>query len=135
MSDTKFSGIERGARSGQPARLELIVSYVLRLGVALSLTITLIGLVLLFVVDPSNAVVRQAGPFVPHDPTVVLIDAFRGSPKGIIDGGLILLILTPVFRVAVTVVAFMLDGDVIYTAITLIVLAVLVASFFLGRIE
>jgi uncharacterized membrane protein len=122
-------------QNAKVARLETFVSYVLRWGVLLSLTMTSVGLILLFVVDPSNAVVRQTGPFVRHDPAAVLTDLLQLKPKALIDAGLILLILTPVFRVAVTVVAFILDGDLVYTAITLFVLAVLVASFFLGRVE
>ncbi|HLZ10897.1 MAG TPA: DUF1634 domain-containing protein [Chloroflexota bacterium] len=135
MSNSEKCRVERDPLSTRAARLELIVSYVLRLGVALSLTITLLGLVLLFVVDPSNAVVRQTGPFVPHNPAAVLTDLLLGRPKALIDAGLILLILTPVFRVAVTVVAFVLERDIVYTAVTLFVLAVLVTSFFLGRVE
>ena len=117
------------------ARLEKAISIVLRAGVLLSLTLTLIGLILLFTTDPTNAVVRDTGPFVVHNPVTVLPDLLLLKPKALIDAGLILLILTPVFRVAVTVVAFALDRDAIYTAITLFVLAVLVASFFLGAVE
>jgi uncharacterized membrane protein len=114
-------------------RLELIVSYLLRVGVALSLTVTFVGLVLLLFTDPSEAIVRQTGGFNPQTPATVFADLLRLRPKAIIDTGLILLILTPVFRVAVTAVAFLLERDLIYTAITLFVLAVLLASFFLGR--
>jgi len=150
VSDARRNRVKPGPQSGpgeiptrsleniqaaKVARLETVVSYVLRVGVLLSLTITCIGLVLLFVVDPSNAIVRPAGPFVIHDPAAVLTDLLRERPKALIDAGLILLILTPVFRVAVTVVAFVWERDVVYTAITLFVLAVLVASFFLGRVE
>jgi uncharacterized membrane protein len=114
-------------------RLELIVSYLLRIGVALSLAVTFVGLVLLLSTDPSEAVVRQTGGFNPQTPATVFADLLRLRPKAIIDAGLILLILTPVFRVAVTAVAFILDRDLVYTAITLFVLAVLLTSFFLGR--
>jgi uncharacterized membrane protein len=105
----------------------------LRIGVALSLAVTCIGLVLLLSTDPSEAVVRQTGGFNPQTPATVFADLLRLRPKAIIDTGLILLILTPVLRVAVTAVAFTLDRDLVYTAITLFVLAVLVTSFFLGR--
>ena len=87
---------------------------------------------LLFVADPSNAIVRPTGSGIPHSPLAVLTDLLRLKPKAIIDTGLILLILTPVFRVGVTVVAFSFERDWQYAAITLFVLAVLVASFFLG---
>jgi uncharacterized membrane protein len=114
-------------------RLELIVSYLLRFGVALSLTITFVGLMLLLFTDPSEAVVRLTGGFVPRTVWTVFAGLRLLRPKAIIDFGLILLILTPVFRVAVTAIAFTLERDWTYTAITLFVLAVLLTSFFLGQ--
>ena len=54
------------ARDEKVARLETIVSDVLRFGVWLSLSITFIGLVLLFVTDPAEAVVRRTGSPMPH---------------------------------------------------------------------
>ena len=117
------------------AQLEAIVSYVLRFGVLLSLAITLLGTVLLFTLDPSQAVVRRTGPPVPHDLAGLLAGLLQLQPEAIIDAGLLLLIATPVLRVAVSVVAFLRDKDYVYTAITLFVLAVLLASFFLGRVE
>ncbi len=120
-------------RDEKVAQLETIVSYVLRFGVFLSLSITFIGLVLLFVTDPQEAVVRRTGTPVPHYAATVLSDLLHLRPKAIIDAGLILLIMTPIARVAVTVVAFAIERDVVYTAITLFVLMILLASFILGR--
>ena len=54
-------------------------------------------------------------------------------PQGIIALGLLLLIATPVLRVAVSVVTFALEKDRKYVVITLIVLAILLFSiFYLG---
>ena len=58
--------------------------------------------------------------------------AFRGP--GLIQLGLLLLIATPVARVAFSVVAFAAEGDRLYVVVTLIVLAVLVYSFMGGRV-
>ncbi len=69
-------------------RLELIVSYLLRIGVALSLAVTFVGLVLLLSTDPSEAVVRQTGGFNPQTPATVFADLLRLRPKAIIDAGL-----------------------------------------------
>jgi uncharacterized membrane protein len=90
--------------------------------------------VLLFTLDPTQAVVRRAGLPVPHTLAAVLAGVQTLQPKAIIDAGLLLLIATPVLRVAVSVVAFLLEKDYVYTAITLFVLAVLLTSFFLGRV-
>jgi uncharacterized membrane protein len=54
------------------------------------------------------------------------VRAWRG--RGIIQLGLLLLIATPVARVAFSVVAFALERDRLYVGITLIVLAVLAFS-------
>jgi uncharacterized membrane protein len=51
----------------------------------------------------------------------------------IIVAGLLLLILTPVMRVAISIFAFAVGRDRIYVAITSVVLALLLASFFLGK--
>jgi uncharacterized membrane protein len=46
--------------------------------------------------------------------------------------GVLLLILTPILRVAVGVLSFMYEKDAPMTVVTLYVLAVLIASFFLA---
>ena len=46
---------------------------------------------------------------------------------------LILVILTPISRVAVSIVAFAVEGDRRYVIVTSIVLAILVASLVLGK--
>jgi uncharacterized membrane protein len=47
--------------------------------------------------------------------------------------GLLLLIATPVLRVAVSILAFVYQRDRAFVAITSIVLALLLTSFVLGR--
>jgi uncharacterized membrane protein len=58
--------------------------------------------------------------------------AFRG--RGLIQLGLLLLIATPVARVAFSVVAFAVEGDRLYVVVTLIVFAVLMYSLTGGRL-
>jgi uncharacterized membrane protein len=58
--------------------------------------------------------------------------AFRG--RGLIQLGLLLLIATPVGRVAFSVAAFVVQRDRLYVVVTLIVLAVLVFSLAGGRL-
>jgi len=52
----------------------------------------------------------------------------------VIQLGLLILIATPVVRVAASVVAFAVERDRLYVAITLYVLAVILVSFFLGQV-
>ena len=56
--------------------------------------------------------------------------AFRG--RGLIQLGLLLLIATPVARVAFSVVAFAVERDRLYVVVTLIVLAILTYSLMGG---
>jgi uncharacterized membrane protein len=58
----------------------------------------------------------------------IVAAALAGSGRAIIQLGLVLLIATPVARVAFSVVAFALERDWLYVAITLTVLAILIFS-------
>lgn len=111
--------------------MEIIISNILRYGVMLSFVVITIGSVLLLV-QPGTAV-RPNGPPNPHDPGVVLVQAFQLQPKAIIELGLMILIATPVFRVGVAAVVFLMESDYVYTLVSVFVFAVLTASFFLGH--
>ncbi|HEV2387600.1 MAG TPA: DUF1634 domain-containing protein [Candidatus Acidoferrales bacterium] len=62
----------------------------------------------------------------------IFAEAFAGRATGVIQLGLLLLIATPVARVAFSVVGFLLEEDWMYVGFTLIVLAVLTYSLFAG---
>jgi uncharacterized membrane protein len=63
-------------------------------------------------------------------PRGIVHGALAGSGSAIIELGLLLLIATPVARVAFSAVAFALERDYLYVVITLIVLVVLLYSLF-----
>ena len=52
----------------------------------------------------------------------------RRQPRSVIQFGLLLLIATPIARVAFSVIAFAVQRDRLYLALTLVVLAVLIWS-------
>jgi uncharacterized membrane protein len=62
----------------------------------------------------------------------VVREAVAGKPYAIIGFGMLLLIATPVIRVALSVVFFLVQRDWLYVAITLFVLAVLLLSLVAG---
>jgi uncharacterized membrane protein len=110
-------------------QVEITISVLLRVGVTLAAAIAIVGGVLyllhhghdipeyrIFRGEPAD--LRQV-PGVLHD-----VLALRG--RGIIQLGILLLILTPVIRVAFSVFAFWQQRDRLYTIITLIVLVILV---------
>jgi uncharacterized membrane protein len=122
------------------AGTEEAISGLLRIGVATSLVLLAGGTLLSFVQDGGYArnateVVRLVGPGGSFPRTGAWlwdgIVHFRG--QAVIVAGLLLLIVTPVLRVAVSVVAFAREGDRTYALITAFVLILLIASFALGR--
>jgi len=60
--------------------------------------------------------------------TGILTGVWRGEPRGLIQFGLLLLIVTPIMRVAFSVFAFAVQRDRLYVVITLIVLLILLGS-------
>ena len=118
-------------------RVETIIANLLRAGVVLAAGIVAFGAVIfllrhgreiphygLFVGEPEelrtvSGILRRAA-------------SFHG--RNIIQLGLLLLIATPVARVAFSVVAFALERDRLYVGITLAVLAVLLFSLAGGHL-
>jgi uncharacterized membrane protein len=112
---------------------ELVISYVLRGGVLLSAAIILGGIVLYYVQTFSHPGRSGASPSFPHTLGRVWQGLAQGNPQAIIVLGLLVLLATPVVRVAVSVIAFLLERDWRYVVITSLVLLILLLSFFLGK--
>jgi uncharacterized membrane protein len=111
---------------------ELIISNVLRVGVLLSGAIIVVGVVAFYVrYGPAGGPAR--GRTFPHTLGAVGQGLAHGDPQAIITLGLLVLLATPFVRVAVSIVAFGLEHDWRYVAITTAVLMILVVSFLLGR--
>ena len=111
--------------------LEQSVSYLLRAGILVASAIVLVGGALYLIrhgAEPANyQVFRGASVF--SSPAGVVTDVLSGSSRGIMQLGLLLLIATPVARVAFSLLAFLLQRDLTYVIITLFVLATLTYSF------
>lgn len=56
--------------------------------------------------------------------------ALELRPFAVLELGLLILIATPVFRVGASAVLFLVERDYLYAALTLVVLALLLASIF-----
>ncbi len=63
----------------------------------------------------------------------ILADALSFRSRGIIQLGLLLLIATPVSRVAFSLFAFLRQGDRTYVVVTLLVLVILLSSLLRGH--
>jgi uncharacterized membrane protein len=73
---------------------------------------------------------RSSWPSSASDFSVVGPAVLELRPIGIAQVGLLVLVATPVVRVMASVVAFVLERDRLYAAITLGVLAILLGSLF-----
>ncbi len=108
------------------ARLELSVERLLVIAVGLCVALMAIGLVL--------AVLQGEG--LPHDVVGVqdlLGAARRGDPAAYLSLGLLVLLATPVLRVAGALAVFALERDRRYVLVTAAVLAVMGVGVLLGR--
>jgi len=121
------------------ARLELLISGLLRAGISISLALIAAGTVVSFVHHPdytrsAGALARLTRPgMAPRDLRAVAagLGAFRG--QALVMLGLLVLMATPVLRVAVSLVSFLRSGDRAFALLTSAVLTLLLVSLLLGR--
>jgi uncharacterized membrane protein len=125
---------DRGARLADSDVVQL-VGNVLRIGGLVAAAVAVLGGVLLlaehgmaradfheFIGEPAE--LRSVGG--------IVAGALRLQSHAVVQLGLLLLIATPVVRVAVSLVVFALQRDRLYMALTSVVLAVLLFSLLLG---
>lgn len=115
-------------------RIEMIIGVLLRVGVLLAAAVVLFGATVYLVRNGSAALPNyktfhgQTAQFREIPAIVQGTRAFTG--RAIIQLGLLLLIATPIARVIFSAVAFALERDFLYVAITLVVLGTLLFSLF-----
>lgn len=120
-------------------KVELLISSLLRIGVISSLIVVTVGLVVSFVHHPGYLGSLRMQDVLANSHTTWhslagLSDGLRHlRGEAIIMAGLLLLIATPVMRVAVSIVAFIFERDAVFVAVTAFVLAMLILSFVLGK--
>lgn len=116
--------------------VEQLVGRLLQIGVAISAVVVLIGGVMLLVRHGSEVPVYT--PFRGEPENIrslpgIVHGALAADARSIIQFGLLLLIATPILRVAFTLVAFALQRDRLYVLVTSIVLALLLYGLIYGR--
>jgi uncharacterized membrane protein len=122
--------------------LELLISRLLRVGVIASVTLIVVGTIVTFVQHPdyvSSSVVLDSavgpGATFPHELDALWASTYQMRGEAIVTIGLLILIATPVMRVAVSAIAFIQHRDTTYALITAAVLCLLLLSLVLGRVE
>lgn len=119
-------------------KLEQLVGNVLRAGVLLSAVVVLAGGILYLARHGGNVAdyrVFQGEPKAYRTVGAMLSGALAGSGREIILVGILLLIATPVLRVALCVIGFLFEKDWLYVLFTTVVLAVLLASLLGGLLS
>jgi uncharacterized membrane protein len=112
-------------------KLENLVGNLLRAGVSLSAFVVAIGGIIYLARhgrEPANYRVFQGEPSELKSVGGIVRFAFGFHGRGIIQFGLLLLIATPVFRVALSIWGFAAERDRMYMIFTGIVLVVLLYS-------
>ena len=123
-------------RDPRDEKIERVIGRLLQLGVLLAAVVVAIGGVMLLaryghipagfrVFNGEDASLRSIGG--------IIRAALSGDSRALVQLGLVLLIATPVARVALTLGAFVAQKDRLYVAMTALVLALLLYGLLWGR--
>lgn len=113
-----------------------IIGNLLRYGVWISLSVAFIGGII-YLMHHGNDV-EDYSVFKENDQNIfeVIKTVFNGAASGsgeyLIFFGVILLFLTPVFRVLLSLFSFIIEKDYLYVVITLIVIMIIITSISFG---
>jgi uncharacterized membrane protein len=123
-------------------RMEVVLSQLLRMGVVISAALIFVGILVSLVRHPDYlsdpgtlARLTDPGGAFPHTMADLgwELGQFRG--RAIVTVGLLVLIATPVLRVAVSIAAFAVAREWRFVVITAAVLLVLLVSFLIGKVD
>ncbi|MGC2791809.1 MAG: DUF1634 domain-containing protein [Candidatus Sulfotelmatobacter sp.] len=117
-----------GERSWTDRRMDVVIGNLLRFGVLVSALVVLLGGVLYLVRNghsPTDYRVFRGEPSQLRSVRGILHNAVALNGRGIIQLGLLLLIATPVARVAFSIFGFAEEHDRMYVVVASIVLLVL----------
>lgn len=123
--EVKYSKIKR------ELQLELLLSNLLKYGVFLASAVVLLGGILYLLRhggEPADYRVFHGVPSEFRSPDGVINAVLSGSRRGIIQLGLLILVATPIVRVAISFLAFLRQRDYVYVVVTLLVLSGLIYS-------
>lgn len=113
--------------------MEQMIGNLLRWGVLLAAAVVICGGAVYLSrygsMRPDYSVFRGE-PAALHTPAGIVHGVFHGSSRIWIQLGLLILIATPIVRVAFSVFGFLLEGDLLYVGVTLFVFSVLIFSLF-----
>ena len=117
-----------------PRQMEMFIGRMLRVGVFTACAIAIVGGIL-YIVQKGGTQVDFA-EFTSSMAVESIGDVIRGvlalDAISVIQLSLLILIATPIMRVAVSVIAFAIEKDLLYVIITLAVLSIIIFNIFNG---
>jgi uncharacterized membrane protein len=119
------------------ASIERMVSVLLRTGVLISGIVVLAGGMYYMArhgSEPANYRHFESQPSIDRIAGEIIRGAIALRARSIIQLGILLLIATPIARVAFSLVAFIFERDRVYVAITALVLVILLFSLITGAV-
>jgi uncharacterized membrane protein len=117
--------------------MQWVIGFVLRAGVLTSLCIVIFGGVIYIIHEGSRIEhydIFKGGKNSIGSANSYLHNVFILNGRTIIQTGLILLIATPIIRVAFSAIVFLKEKDYLYTGITLLVLTIIFTSMLTGHV-
>ncbi|HUK66957.1 MAG TPA: DUF1634 domain-containing protein [Anaeromyxobacteraceae bacterium] len=120
-------------RAWTDERMERFIGGLLRAGVLVSVALVFLGALVSLLRhggERQNFELFRGEPEALRGMAGIVTGAFALRGRSLIQLGLLVLVATPVARVAFSVLAFFLEDDKIYVVVTLVVLAILLASLF-----
>ncbi|MBA9083590.1 putative membrane protein [Fontibacillus solani] len=121
---------QQEANKSRSYEVELVISKMLRIGVLIAGAVIVIGLLQYLITGESG----YPGDTFPTTFGGIFEGMFQLKAMAVIETGLLLLILTPVFRVFVSLFVFWAEKDYRFVGITAVVLIILIVSFLLGKV-
>ena len=116
--------------------MQAIIGWVLRAGVFVSMLVVFIGGVI-YLYRHGHTIANyhefRGIPDFVHSPAGIINGILTLRGRAIIQGGIVLLIATPIVRVVFSAIGFIIEKDYLYTGITFIVLLIIVISAFSGH--
>lgn len=124
--------MEQKRKRMQDTDMENVIGYLLRYGViTASLVVLAGGIVYLFRHGHQLPEYKQfrGEPDKMRDPRLMWQAVMRGEGRPLIQLGLLVLIATPIARIAFSIFGYLLEKDYLYTVLTVIVLLVILWNF------
>lgn len=116
-------------------QIEIFLSHLLRFGVTLSATVVAISGIIYLILHGHDTPHFHRFHGEKNDLTSIpnIVHAMlQGNVKAMIQFGIILLIITPIARVFFSIIGFIMEKDVLYIVLTIIVLSILMIGIFSG---